>query len=94
MAFLSAIISLFFLAKIRRKPSLATSAPPTAWHEHNLGDYFDSIFSRIIVKMLQIPSHGQKVVNSIVEAVKIDKQNKIFVQLLWGQNSLTARPAR
>ena len=25
--------------------------------------------------MLQIPSHGQKVVNSIVEAVKIDKQN-------------------
>ena len=42
--------------------------------------------------MLQIPSHGQKVVNSIVEAVKIDKQNKIFVQLLWGQNSLTARP--
>ena len=50
--------------------------PPTAaWHEHNLGDYFDSIFSRIIVKMLQIPSHGQKVVNSIVEAVKIDKQN-------------------
>ena len=57
-----------------------------------MGDYFDSIFSRIIVKMLQIPSHGQKVVNSIVEAVKIDKQNKIFVQLLWGQNSLTARP--
>ena len=40
-----------------------------------MGDYFDSIFSRIIVKMLQIPSHGQKVVNSIVEAVKIDKQN-------------------
>ena len=61
--------------------------PPTAaWHEHNLGDYFDSIFSRIIVKMLQIPSHGQEAIKSAVttKVVKIDKQN-FFFDFYWGR---------